>query len=145
MRFADILMAAATQGGGGAAGPSYGPELWPQPDFNASTGLTLNGWTFATGSITSPASAAFCTATALATLVAGTYHISLTIADDPIASNTRVKVGGTLSASLGNFDIPGTYTVDLVVASVSDQIIGIRDANGDGDVQVTALSVKQIL
>jgi hypothetical protein len=118
------------------------PELWPQPTFAESTGLTLGSWTFAPGSVTSGGDTTFCSATALDTLTAGTYRIAYTIAANPEEDAFAVQIGGTGAAGLSS--APGSYSVDATIASVTTQVIRFRAAQGGFDMQITAFSVKQI-
>ena len=129
---------------GGVAAPTPGNELWVQPTFDASTGITLNGWTISGGEATAPASAAQMTATALETLTVGSYQVQLDISANPDGTQIGVTIASGGSANFG--PATGLQTKTVTVSSVIDQLIKVRDSDlgdGGGD-KITFLSVKKL-
>jgi hypothetical protein len=119
MRLRDIVMAAATQGGG-AASPPGAPELWPQPDFASSAGIIFSAGggmepTIGGGVLTffddgDPSTAS---ATALQPLVAGTYHYELTV--DSV-TGPGVGIGaGNYGVGGSSITAPGAYSGDFEI------------------------------
>lgn len=143
MKFSRILAVAAAEGRASSAGPVVGPELWVQPTFAASTSLTLGGWTFATGSVTSNDST-FLSATALGTLTAGTYRITYTVLANDNSANLQINVGGAVGDATATPGTVGPHTVDKLFSSITTQVIRFRDALADTGLQISAFSVKQI-
>lgn len=140
MDFQQILMAAATQGGGGASSP-YGPECWPQPDFDASTGLTLNGWTVSGGAAHSNSSATTMSATSLETLATGDYRL-IVEGTNPDLGICRLRAAGQLLSNLGTATIAIDQTATL--ASISNQILSFQDVDGV-EITITRFSLRRIL
>lgn len=133
-----------------SGGPNYGPELWPQPAFAASTELTLARATVSGGALHFPGAATgvqLCRADSFshAPITAGTYHCVITVGATGSEENLSVKVGGaTHNISLTGPSYPLTYTFDIATSAVS-QNIDINDAIGDLTVTVTAMSVTRVL
>jgi hypothetical protein len=141
------LVAGSGSSGVGVPADPYGPELWPQPTFDASTGLTLNGWGVSGGAATAPGSTAIMEATALDTLTAGTYKIEINISANPDVTQFGIGIGsvsaGTVNTAGGG---TGLQILTPTVASVANQLIKIRDNNGDGGGnKITSFSVKKVL
>jgi hypothetical protein len=142
MDFRDILMIAATQGGGAAAAATLGNELWVQPAFDASTGITLNGWTVSGGEAIGPANTNLMSATALETITAGTYQFTTNTTANPNGNQLQIFIGGAaVAATNGSI---GSETKTVIVATVTDQLIRMRDGAGEGGFRVTSLSVKRL-
>ena len=122
-------------------GPDIGPELWAQPAFDASTGLTLNDWTVAGGEANNNFSATFMSATSLDTLVAGNYQIEGEFGAD-VSGSLLVQIGGDTGKLIPA--VTGVFSVTHAVASVSTQVIRMRESQGD-PIVLTSFSVKQVL
>lgn len=120
---------------------SLGNELWAQPNFDASTSLTLNGWSISGGLGTTPLGSGALTATSLETLTAGSYQVRIDTVD---AAAFRITIAGTPFGGDNMFTGMGSQTKTLTVASVTDQLIKLQDTYGDGGYRVTALSVKKV-
>jgi hypothetical protein len=117
-----------------------GNELWVQPAFDDSGGITLNGWGVSSGVATSPASTGAMTATALETLTAGTYQVIL---DSSFNLGVfQVAIGNTTYTSFNSTN--GVQTKTITVASVVDQLIRVREITSDGGYTITSLSVKKL-
>jgi len=138
--FSGKQAAAATSGG-------YGPELWVQPLFDASTGLTLGSWTVSGGEADNNVDITFMSATALATLDTGDYLIAGEFVDP--ASGGPGSLAGTLNVQIAGVssNIPaalGTFSTTLTVGSIGSQIIRVREIQGD-PIGLTSFSVKKVL
>lgn len=142
MDFWQIVMAAATQGGGAPVPEVLGNELFAQPDFDASTNLTLNGWAVAGGEANSQEGLGYLTATALETLDTGNYRW---VAE--VAAGSNVNALPVLYVAGDNtVAIPasvGVHTGILTVSSVTLQTIRIRDT-AEVSFILTAFSLKKI-
>lgn len=129
--------------------PNYGPELWPQPAFAASTGLTLSHATISGGKLNfagagTPPQRARATLGA-GTLVAGaTYHWVLTI-DAKGTQEPLSIIVGSVTQNISPASGPGVFSGDIVSTAIS-QNIDISDVSG-GDLtgQFSTFSVKQVL
>lgn len=125
-------------------GPTYGPELWPQPDFNASTGLTLAQSSIAAGEWSTNGSGdpATCTVSSPPTFVEGEqYAYSFTVTANPQGEGVFLSIGGQpgLSSTVGTFN--GTVTIGAGPL----QSLFFRNNNNEGAAQITACSVKKVL
>jgi hypothetical protein len=128
--------------------PVLGPELWPQPTFDATFGLTLNSWTVDGGVADNNLDSTFMFATALDTLVAGDYVIAGEFVDPPSSpldgqGQLAVQIGGTATPAIPA-PAPGVFSVTRTVAAVSTQVIRMRDGQG-APIGLTSLSVKRIV
>lgn len=144
--FRDIVLTAAVQSGGGSAGPSYGPELWVQPAFAASTGVTLTDATITGGQLRFEAAGSLmsASATALDTLVASTVHYSIDIVANDLGAGLMVlAAGGTTLLNMTALG-PGTYTGDVAITAAT-QIIEILEEDGFVTATFDNLSVKRVL
>ena len=123
--------------------PSLGPELWPQPEFDSATGVSLIGGappTISGGALRGdPSDISTARATAGETLTAGTYRVTFTVLSETSGGTFRVNVGGTFTPS---HTVAGTYTVDVVSAASSQFIFAIFV---DSDGVIDSLSVKKVL
>ena len=124
------------------AEPTPGPELWAQPAFDASTGLTLGDWTVTDGVADNNFSLTFMSATALDTLVAGTYQIEGEFVIPPSAG----ELLGTLNVHIAGVfkNIPavlGPFSTTVDVGTIGSQVIRMREAQS-GNIGLTSFSVK---
>lgn len=140
MDFAQIVAVAASQGGGTAPAPSFGPELVTGGDFASSTGWTLNNWSISGGVAIGPGNLAdFLNRAAAAAITNGMTIRTVFTVTSLGGGVVRVRVGGvdgTLRLA------PGTYTEDIVTTA-SDQLVGLKELTFDGTCD--NLSMKQIL
>lgn len=126
----------------GGGGHTYGPELWPQPVFAASTGLTLSFCTVTGGKLVPDGSGngSIGYKTAPFVFVAGeTYHYSVT-KQDAFNQDTILSVGPN--------DIPlvdGLNEGDTVMLTSGSNILALRDNDNNGVVSFSACSVKKQL
>jgi hypothetical protein len=125
----------------------YGPELWAQPAFDASTGLTLGNWTVADGIADNNFDPSFMSATALDTLDTGDYLIEGEFVDPP--SGGPGSLFGVLNVQIAGVskNIPaalGPFSTTLTVGSIGSQVIRMRESQGD-PIGLTSFSVKKIL
>lgn len=95
--------------------------------FTNADGWTLSIWAIGSGIMTGAASGhARCTAAA--TLAAGTYHFECDDLVQVADEDFDVTVAGTAQTAISD----GTkYTCDIVVASVSDQLIQFTSASSE--------------
>jgi hypothetical protein len=125
------------------AAPPAPSELWVQPDFDASTGITLNGWVISGGEARAPANSFAMVATALEALTPGQYQVVINKSANPDGTTFRVLLAGTAAANTNS--ALGEQTLTITVTTVSNQLITVRDNFGDGGGdKITALSVKKI-
>jgi hypothetical protein len=127
-----------------------GNELWVQPAFNASTGVTLVNNSDVGGTLqitggqlvwSSANNASDAHATALETLTAGTYRVVFTIVSRSGGNITPI-IGGTSGTPRAAV---GTFTEDIVITA-SNQVLmlrGILNA-AEWDAVVDDFSVKRI-
>lgn len=149
MRFRDIVMTAATQGGGTQP---LGPEVWPQPDFSATTGLTLAGTASVSGgSLILPTNSA-CTGTLNGAdpVVAGqTWRLRVVITAATISGpGFRVGcasngTGGTIIAE-GPYSTPGTYDIDVVITTLTGQFARAM-TNAGRTATLDSMSLRRVL
>jgi hypothetical protein len=106
--------------GGGAALPNYwgAPTTFNHTSYDGATGtLTFDGTT-----------GAFASETSAITLAPGTYHFT---AHDLTGPGPSPQVRVTIAGSVGIFNSDGTaFAGDVVVSTVSDQIIQLRRTTG---------------
>lgn len=133
-----------------AAGPSYGPELWPQPSFDASTGLTLTNSSISGGQLLFVGSGS----TAIAqitvpplTLTNGmSFHYEIDIASGDFedwGATLRLLIGGTaktITTANGAQVLSGTATT-----TAASQIIRLDNPFGEVTAAINSFSLKQIL
>lgn len=126
------------------AGGGLGPELWPQPEFAASTGFdALGDWTVGSGTANSNAQNGFLTATASEALTAGTYRIAFTIVSNG-GGDGQLQFGGTIIPFPDGVSwSPGSYSFDYEATPVNS-IIRFRDFDEVGIV-LSAFSVRRVL
>jgi hypothetical protein len=123
-------------------GPTLGPELWPQPEFDADTGLTLNGWTVSSSLAQSNAQPGFLTATALDTLVPGTYRVAHTVITNG-GGDLNLQIGGT-TVNLNAGVATGSFSEDVVIGTIINQVIRMRDFDS-ASIILDSFSIKQVL
>lgn len=141
MRFANILMVAAAQGGGGASGP-YGPELVVNGNFATNSDWSGSGWTIAAGIYNGTASSLPKTGTntSAANLEIGaTYHTVFTVTS-VTAGGVSVLVGGQAGTLRST---PGTYTEDIVCDDTFPP--RVQTDFGPSTVSVDNVSFKKVL
>lgn len=141
-----LTAAIASQGAGmtGTGGPTFGPELWPQPTFASSTGLLKLASTIAGNKWTvdqSSDGANVHMATPPSFVAGETYHYSITIDVNGESLNACGLLIGGASVSLngigvvaGNVVIPGTPTAEMT----------ITDGDNTGGFVVSAMSLKKL-
>jgi hypothetical protein len=103
--------------------------------------LNLNGWSVGGGLANSNAGTGFLTATALDTLVPGTYRIAYTVVSNGGGDCVLVVGQGVLPDVLGPWE-PGSHAFDWICTSAPTQLIRFKDVDGVGIV-LSALSVKR--
>lgn len=110
-------------------------QLYPQPTFDSSTGLTLNGWSVSGGAAHSNSSGGTMRATATETLTTGIYDVVL----------TGVSASGLFDVLVaGQSCSPtGSGTFQAVVVSVVSQFIDVADSEGD-TVNIGGLEVYKV-
>lgn len=130
----------SASGGTAAEPPQPGNELWVQPGFDASTGITLGSWTIGSSQATNNAAQSNMFATALEELVAGTYRIEVDIASSD--GSFRVGVAGTNTTDING---TGVQSRDIAVGSISHQLIIVGQFADEGiTVVLNSLSVKKL-
>jgi hypothetical protein len=120
-----------------------GDELHQQPTFDASTNMTLNGWSIAGGQANSNGGTGFLSCTATATLDTGDYRYSLDVASVGGQCQPQLLIAAT-NAGLAVIAGAGVVTGRFTVSSVTDQIIRIRETDEVGIV-LNGLSVKKVV
>lgn len=147
MDFRQILMVAATQGGG-AVPIVLGNELVQNGNFTSSTGWTLVNNSDVGGSVQITGGQLVFTnanlfsdahTTALETLTAGSYRVTFTIVSRD-GGNVRAVIGGstgTLRTAVG------TYTEDIVTTA-TNQILMIQGGSVEVIATIDDFSVKRI-
>lgn len=135
--------ASSTPASQGGSIPSGGgsSELYPQPLFASSTGLTLNGWTFSPGNVSSLGSGgAALRATATQVCGPGTYRA--TYSGNGGSVPARIKVFGTSFDFTAGPLVDATH--DFVIAAPADQFIDLVDVFDNESVNFTKFSLVQI-
>ncbi|HEV2747622.1 MAG TPA: hypothetical protein VGW34_10030 [Allosphingosinicella sp.] len=117
-----------------------GPELWPQPAFDASAGLTLTNCSVAGGKLLFEAAGALMRArlTSPDPIVSGDffrYAITVDSTDDPIL----MGFGSALVAGLGAGSHGGT-----VRSSALNQFLEVRNG-GDATAVIDNVSIKKVI
>lgn len=128
-----------------AGAPSLGPELWPQPDFDASTGLTLLG---GGGSITagewrsrSGLGSAVMMTTPPTVTVGQTYQYEYTVSANPGGDDAYVRIGETTVMHSGTGLKTGTLTVTSTSAGEGSSF-SFGNIDGSGVLRITSASIK---
>jgi hypothetical protein len=148
MDFRQILMVAATQGGG-VYTPTLGPELWPQPTFDASTGLTLTRCSVTGGQLVFSNTGA--PATCIGAVSAGTLAqgdviqysfdiVGVAAAGDGVSAGLGVG-GGVITTGV---DGTKAGTVTLTGAVTSQTIRFTLALNDSGVVTIDNVSFKKL-
>jgi hypothetical protein len=131
------------RGRAAGAGPTPGPELWPQPTFGASTGLTLirssiaaNKWTTNNSGAT-----ASCLMASPPAIANGDQFQYAVIVNTASAGTVALQIGGVDQVDL----VAGSNTGTLTVAARSTDAIRLFSTN-DGAVAdvISACSVKKL-
>jgi hypothetical protein len=121
----------------------YGPELWPQPAFVASTGLTLTpGASVAGGKLLFNATGSLMRAHLISpsTIVNNdVFHYDITIDSSDGGSPTTMGFGGRFTSSLN----VGSHSGNLVSFAAS-QILEVRDG-GDSTAVIDNVSIKKVI
>jgi hypothetical protein len=140
-----------------AAPPShtYGPELFPQPAFAGTAGLTLSGTPAATvsgGLLTFGSGGSGACVGAISGLVSGdTIHVVVTMTTSTDADIT-IKCGNAAGGGIGSVIVgtvtagsaAGTYTFDKVVGSANISVALVSGVPS-APVQFSACSAKKQL
>lgn len=103
-------------------------ELWPQPTFDGTDGLTLNGWIIAGGAADSNAQDGIMVGTPTSPLEPGDYDYEFT----GISGNDQLLLFVGTAGNLVSISDNGTVTGTISVADASDQYIGLKDQNAAG-------------
>lgn len=123
------------------AAPSYGPELWPQPAFDASTNLTLDAnWSIAAGVATSNGGSGFITANTPPLTVGVTYLAEVVVSTYNGAGTVWTPYDGTGSGQVTFCTATGVFTKQFVAAG-ADLMIYSDAFNG----AITSASIKAVL
>jgi hypothetical protein len=120
--------------------PFPGPELVPNSDFSSAVGHTLAGAFSISSNCLNAVDTGSDTVTALATLVPGTYRVTIVVISSDTVFQARVA-GGTLTA-IPSSNSAGTKTVDIVVGTVSNQQLVLSAS--EATAQIDSWSVVQI-
>ena len=142
--FWDILMIAATQTDHYAAPPAA-PELVPNGDFNSAVGHTFSDEEdvfISAGKLTLNGGGSFDTVTANETLVPGTYRSTVEVTQVPSGTLVQVSIGGGAYTNIPGTDAVGTFSVDVVAGSITNQTLRLR--NGAEPHTLESWSVTQI-
>lgn len=121
-----------------------GPELWPQPAFDASTGVTNTQSSITGGEWVANAggSSARCTADVAPTTVAGEqYRYTVDMTANPNAEQLAMVFGGAvvnLATAVGQ-------TTGIVVAAGATPGFRIQNNTNLGAMRVTAFSLRKVL
>lgn len=144
--FIGLGLGTAPQGTMGGNAPSYGPELWPQVEFDASAGVTLDagGGTMPTisgGVLTFPndGDPASATATALDTIAIGTYRYEMTI-NSIDAGAVNISIADDAG---GDIEGAGDHAGNFAVIAVGSQTIVLSTSFIAA--VVTRFSLKRVL
>jgi hypothetical protein len=142
MNFRDILMIAATQGGGAAAYWDPAQEYSPDVGFDNPgvwTG-TPTKWAVTGSEAVCTGGSGTCTATAAATMLPGTYRMSGNCSSWSSAS-IRVYLDGVVAGTF--ITATGAFSFDVVKASFGSQFLGFSSTALAG-CSISDLSVKRI-
>lgn len=118
-------------------------QVWPQPNFDASTGLTLsNGWSIAGGQATKTTSAGGAiTDTTYIPVVGGLYYAQFTITNVVVSGGgISAYIGGNPTASYASV---GNYAGFISAANTNRMAISTR-GSGDWNGSVDNVSYRRV-
>lgn len=128
------------------SGHTFGPELWPQPTFAASTGLALSNASVSGNALhcNGSGSSATATATGLAFNIGDTIAYDITFADPNSNGDQMIlTVGGVTAVNISN-SVYGRFTGTVVATSAGSVVVQDLD-NAAAEAFCTACSIKKQL
>lgn len=139
----------------GPSGLVLGSEVWPQPAFDASTGLSLQNASVTGGELvfTSGAGAMICLGllNGADTLVVGqTWRVSGECTEFNVGSVIDIRLGcaaNTLGGTLVEAAVTetGAFSFDVVLTTVTTQRAVINDVTDAASSKFTSLSIKRVI